>query len=123
MNRIILIIIIFNWLKIIGGNEPKKSNCSKVSVVFTTKYDNTKVKVYADDSLWFDKKITNKNVKVIEVADAIEITKIPKYLLIRVGKKHKKIILNDTTCFIYVKRKGLFNKLHIEETATQQKFR
>lgn len=123
MNKIFAIVYCIIGSNAFSQNQANNNKCDKIAVVFETRFKNTSVKVFADDSLYFNKKITNKNIKVLEVADAVFIEKIHKIVTIQIGGKQKKTNIIDSTCYIYVKRKGLFGKISIEQSVTQRHYR
>ena len=95
-------------------SETKEYNYPQI--IFKGQY-NSKVKVFVDDSLYFDERIKNENHKVLTKAKTITLDKIPKSIDIKVGIRPKKRILWTSTCiYLIVEKKNYISPLEYKLT-------
>ncbi len=95
----------------------------KYKICFEGKFKNTKIEIFADDSLCYSGSISKENSDIIEVAECVDLSFIPKKI---------KIVINlgtilHYTCnpakpFLYCKRKWFWH-YSIYDRAKQQWYR
>lgn len=78
------------------------------NIVFEGKY-NRNVKIFIDDSLYFNARIVNDNYKVLIHAKTITLNRFPKTIILKVGLRPKKhIIWNGQYKYIVISEKSKF---------------
>lgn len=95
----------------------------KYKICFEGKFKNTKIEIFADDSLCYSGSISNEKNDIIEVAECIDLSFIPKKIKIVIN--HGTILhytCNPAKPFLYCKRIWFWH-YSIYDKAKQQWYR
>lgn len=95
----------------------------KYKICFEGKFKNTKIEIFADDSLCYSGSISNENSDIIELAECVDLFYIPQTIKIVVN--HCKVIYftcNAEKPFLYCKRKWFWH-FSISDRSKQKWYR
>lgn len=94
---------------------------SKYYITFEGKYNNKRVRIYSDDSLIFNQRITSKNPDVLIMAKVVTINSFPKNVKVKIGNKKLLFSTNPSKPYLYIRKKNM--QYTLVDSENQRKYR